>query len=117
MTEGDKDKVMTQAEIETKLKTSFMGLTDSNITILAHYLHKYPKKWRSDDENFVSDVNKLFPEAFAYNMRPSNALFGAIITIFIVMLIGILWWVITLFMKKNNKNVVNDPSFVNPNFI
>lgn len=111
------EHTLTQVELEAKLKTDFAGLSDSNITILANYLHKNPKKWRSDNQFFVTDVNKLIPEAFAYNMRPSNLLFGAIITILIFMLVGIMWWVITLFIKKNNKNVVNDPGFVNTNFI
>lgn len=108
---------MTQNEIQDRIRGNFINLSDSNVTILSHYLHKYPKKWRADEEYFVDDVNKLIPEAFAYNLRPANALFGAMIAIFIIMLIGVFWWVITLFIKKNNKNVINDPGFVNPNFI
>lgn len=107
---------LTQAEIETKLKTSFTGITDSNITILAHYLYNNPKKWRSD-ENFTSDVNKLMSEAFAHSMKPSNVLFGAVLAILVLLLIGLFWWIIQLFIKKNNKNVLNDPSGPNPIFI
>lgn len=110
-------KTMTQTEIEAKLKTSFIGLNDSNVTILAHYMYKYPKKWRSDDENFVADVNKIIPEAFAYNMRPSNALFGAIIAIIVILMIALIGWVVTIVMKKNKSNVLNDPNVANPIFI
>lgn len=115
-TSSSTDK-LTQADIETKLKASFTGINDSNVTILAHYLYKNPKKWRSDDANFVADVNKLIPEAYAHNMKPSNALFGALIAIFIILICGLLWWVITMFVKRNNTNVLNDPSVVNPAFI
>lgn len=112
-----KKNTLSEAEIDAKLRASFTGLSDSNITILMHYLYKYPAKWRSEDEFFLEDVNKLLPEAFAYNMRPSNALFGAVITIVIILLIGIVWWIISAFTKKNNKNVLNDPTIVNPAFI
>lgn len=107
----------TQTQIEEKLKTNFTGLNDSNITILAHYLYKNPKKWSQDDDKFVNDVNKLIPEAFAHNMMPSNALFGAIIAILVVLLIGLIWWVVTIVVKKNKNAVLPDPSIVNPAFI
>lgn len=108
---------MTQADIEAKIKEKFSGLTDANITTLAHYLYKYPTKWRSADEFFVDDVNKLVPDALAANMRPSNALMGAMIAVFVIMLLALLWWVFTVFLKKNNKNVLADPNIVNPAFI
>lgn len=107
----------TQKEIETKLKTTFPQLSDANITILGYYLYKYPKKWRQEEEHFQEEVNKLMPEAFAHNMMPSNVLFGAIIVIIIIFLAGLLWWIISLFMRKNHKNVLNDPNVVNPVFI
>lgn len=105
----------TQADIEEKLLQNFSTLEKSNITTLAYYLYKNPSKWA--EETFAADVNKLMPEAFAYNMKPSNALFGAIIAISVMLLIGLIWWVVTIFIKKNNKNVLNDPSVVNPAFI
>lgn len=108
---------MTQIQIEDKLKTEFSGFSDSNITILAHYLYKYPTKWRFDDINFKSDVNKLLSEAFTHNTRPSNLLFGAIIAICIIMLCGVLWWIVMLVINRNNKNLLNDPSVINSKFI
>lgn len=108
---------MTQVEIESKLKTHFAKLNNSNVTLLAHYLYKYPQKWRATDDYFVDDVNKLIPEAYAYNMRPSNALFGAIIAILIIMLIGLIWWVVVIAMKKNKNVVLPDPNIINPSFI
>lgn len=120
MAESEKqpeNKPMTQEEIEKKLKEHFTGFNDANITILAHYMYKFPKKWRNDDENFVADVNKLVPEAFAYNLRPSNALFGAVITVIVFMIIGLIWWVVSAFIKKNKKEVLSDPNFANPSFI
>lgn len=108
---------LTQAEIETKLKATFTGLNDSNITILAHYMYKNPSKWRSDSQYFAEDVNKITPEAFASNNRPSNIMFGVIIAVIVIMLLGLLWWLVSGFMQKNNKNILNDPSVVNPVFI
>lgn len=108
---------LSQSDIETLITVHFGDLSKANVTILSHYLYKYPNKWRSDDEYFKQDVNKLMPEAFANNMRPSNVLFGAVIAIFVIFLIGLIWWVISHFINKNNRNVLNDPSIVNPAFI
>lgn len=108
---------LTQKQIEEKLKTKFQGITDANISILGHYMYNNPKKWKSDDENFLKDANTLMSDAFSSNMRPSNMLFGAVIAIIIIIVIAIIWWAISLFMNKNNKNILNDPSTVNNNFI
>lgn len=115
--ENNPDKKLTQSEIETKLKDIFKGLSDSNITILGHYMYKNPSKWRSNDQYFTLDANKIAPEAFASNMRPSTVMFGIIIAVFVILLLGLLWWIISMFIQKNNKNVLNDPSVVNPVFI
>lgn len=113
----NENKKLTQSEIETKLKIVFKGLSDSNITILGHYMYKHPTKWRSNEQFFAMDANKIAPEAFASSMRPSNVMFGVMIAVFVILLLGLLWWVISMFMQKNNKNVLNDPSVVNPVFI
>lgn len=111
------NKDLSQIDIETKLKESFTGISASNITILAHYMYKNKKKWSADSKNFITDVNKLIPEAYAYNMKTSNVLFGSIITICIILLIGLIWWVISIFIKKNKKNILDDPIIVNPVYI
>ena len=102
-------------DLEKKIKETFVGMDDSNVTIIAHYLNKYPKKWKS--ETFKDDVNKLLPEAFAYNMRPSNTLMGAVIAVVVILLIAVIWWLVTKFVKRNNNNVIQDPTIVNPIFI
>lgn len=103
--------------IKEKLATTFPALTDANRKILANYLYKNPKKWSEDAEKFKDDVNKLIPEAYAASMRSSFALFGGMIAVAIIMIIGIIWWVITIFMKKNNKNIIDDPETVNSAFV
>lgn len=103
----------TQSEIETKLKTSFTGLSDANIKILAHYMYLHPKKWRFDDEYFTEDVNKILPEAYAYNLRPSNIFLGAVIALVILLFFGLIWWGVSTLINKNNKNILDDPSSIN----
>lgn len=102
-------------DLTKKVKDNFPGFSDSNISIIVHYLNKYPKKWSND--SFKDSVNKILPEAFAYNMRPSNALLGAVIAIVAILLIVVLWWLVGKFIKRNNKNVIEDPTIVNPVFI
>jgi hypothetical protein len=115
---GKKSSDLSQAEIETKLKSSFTGISNDNITILSTYMKGEPKKWRIDtDEHFIVDVNKIMPDAFAYNMRPSNMLLGGIIALLIVIIVGALWWIISTFVMKNNKNVIDDPMTANTNYI
>lgn len=115
----EKGSKLTQKEIETKIKTNFTNISDANVKIIGYYLYKYPSKWNQDgnDTEFMADVNKLMPEAFAHNMMPSNVMFGAVLVIIIMLLAGLMWWVISLFMHKNNKNILNDPNIVNPAFI
>lgn len=114
---NNKDTKLSQKDIEDKLKTTFSGLNDTNIRILAYYLYKYPQKWNPDNLTFAQDVNKLIPEAFAYNLRPSNMLLGAIISIGILLFIGILWWIIMIFINKNNNNLLDDPTVTNITYI
>lgn len=111
----DAQKPMTKEEIEQQLKTNFPNLSEKNRTILINYMLKNTKKWKK--EEFNESVNKLMPEAFASNLRPSNALFGAIIAVIVILLIGVIWWVVSMLVKKNDKNVLNDPTIVNPTFI
>lgn len=110
-----KEEKPTEKELTTKVKEAFPNLSDSNVSIVVHYLNKYPKKWSSD--SFKESVNKILPEAFAYNMRPSNALLGAVIAIVAILLVVIVWWLVSKFIKRNNKNVIEDPTIVNPVFI
>ncbi|WBR61470.1 complex immune system [Drosophila suzukii associated hytrosavirus 1] len=109
------DTKLSEKDIEKLLKTEFPNLSDANLSTLAHYMYKFPKKWSK--ETLKVDANKLMPEAYAYNMRPSNALFGAIIAIIVILLIGVIWWVVAIFMKKNNKNVLGNPVGVNPEYM
>lgn len=109
---------LSQADIQKKLNDNFTGLSSDNVKILSTYMQKNPKKWKHDtDEQFTKDVNKLMPDAFAYNMRPSNMLLGGIIAILIIVIIGALWWIISMFVTKNNRNVIDDPMSPNTNFI
>lgn len=104
-------KNLTQQQIESKLKGLIIGISDSNITILGHYMYKNPKKWSAkDDATFKADVNKLIPEAFASNMRTSNMMLGAIFAIIIVTVIALLWWIVSMLVNKNKRIIVGDPT-------
>lgn len=110
---------ISQSDIEKKLKANFNAFSDSNLNIIAHYLYNNPQKWSSagDDTKFVEDVNKLLPEAFASDMRPSNAIFGALIAVVVILLVAFIWWMFSSFLKKRNNNILSDPTIVNPTFI
>lgn len=111
------EKKMSEKDIAEKLKTNFPNFNETNISILAHYLYNFPDKWSSSDTTFITDINKLMSDAFTYNVRSSNICLGVILAICFSMFFGIIWYIIVMFINRNNNNLLNDPSIVNTNFI
>lgn len=104
----------TEEKIIAQLGVDFPSLNSDNQKTIAHYMITYPKKW--EDLTFVAAVNKVMPEAFSYTKQPSSVLFGILLSLGVVIIITIVYWIVSSITNKD-KVLLPDPDQVNAIYI